>query len=108
MATVYTPAQFDKAVELIGKLPEAGPVKPTQDDKLTFYGLFKQANVGDNDTKKPGMMDFAGKYKWEAWNKNKGLSTDEAKHKYVEHFIAVLDRAGSPEAEDLKKQVLAA
>lgn len=70
-----------------------------------FYGLFKQANVGDNDTKKPGMMDFAGKYKWEAWNKNKGLSTDEAKHKYVEHFIAVLDRAGSPEAEDLKKQV---
>jgi len=31
-----------------------------------FYGLFKQANVGDNTTSKPGMMDFAGKYKWYA------------------------------------------
>lgn len=31
---------------------------------IQFYGLYKQATVGDNNTPKPGMMDFTGKYKW--------------------------------------------
>lgn len=43
--------------------------------------------------------------KREAWNKVKGLSTEEAKSKYVEHFLAVLDRAGGEESEALKAQV---
>lgn len=36
-----------------------------------------------------GMMDFAGKYKWNAWEGRKGMSQDDAKKKYVEDFIAV-------------------
>lgn len=36
------------------------PPRPVQ-----FYGLFKQATVGDNTSPKPGMMDFTGKYKWQ-------------------------------------------
>lgn len=31
---VNTKAQFDKAVAIVKGLPEDGPVKPTQDDKL--------------------------------------------------------------------------
>lgn len=31
-----------------------------------------QANVGDCNTDKPGMLDFTGKAKWEAWNALKG------------------------------------
>lgn len=31
---------------------------------MQFYGLFKQAKEGDNTKPKPGMLDFAGKYKW--------------------------------------------
>ncbi|BGP57624.1 acyl-CoA-binding protein (ACBP)/diazepam binding inhibitor (DBI)/endozepine (EP) [Rhodotorula sphaerocarpa] len=125
--TTYSSAQFDKAVKLIGELPKDGPVQPSQDDKLTasppfnlleynllceaarvFYGLYKQATVGDNNTPKPGMMDFTGKYKWSAWDKQKGVSQDEAKSKYVEHFISLLDKDGSESSQKLKQEVLSA
>jgi len=33
-----------------------GPVQPTQTDQLKFYGLFKQASIGDVNTSRPGMM----------------------------------------------------
>ncbi|GAA5836597.1 hypothetical protein JCM9279_000439 [Rhodotorula babjevae] len=104
----YSASQFDKAVELIGALPKDGPVQPTQADQLKFYGLFKQAKEGDNTKPKPGMMDFAGKAKWGAWNEVKGLDADTAKSQYVEYFVSVLDKAGNPEAEKIKDQVLAA
>lgn len=29
------------------------------------------------------MFDFKGKYKWEAWNKLKGTSQEEAEQKYI-------------------------
>ncbi|KAI5481269.1 acyl-CoA-binding protein, ACBP [Pseudohyphozyma bogoriensis] len=106
--TTYTSAQFDKSVEIIGSLPKDGPIKPDQADQLVFYGLFKQAKEGDNEKPKPGMLDFAGKAKWEAWNKNKGLDAETAKHKYVEYFLQVLDKTDSPETEQHKAAVLAA
>ena len=33
--------------------------------------------------------DFAGKYKWEAWNKNQGLSKEEAQQAYVDALLEV-------------------
>uniref|UniRef100_A0A0C3U1D4 ACB domain-containing protein n=1 Tax=Guillardia theta (strain CCMP2712) TaxID=905079 RepID=A0A0C3U1D4_GUITC len=58
--------------------------KISQDQQLLLYGWFKQVKEGDCNTAKPGMLDFSGKAKWEAWNKNKGMSKDEAMQKYVE------------------------
>lgn len=54
-----------------------------------FYGLFKQATVGDVNTPKPGMMQFVEKAKWTAWESNKGKSSEQAKKEYVEAFFAV-------------------
>ena len=59
------------------------PASTSNEDQLILYGLFKQANVGDNETNKPGMIDFKGKAKWEAWNKNKGMSKDDAMENYI-------------------------
>ncbi|GAO48404.1 hypothetical protein G7K_2577-t1 [Saitoella complicata NRRL Y-17804] len=61
-------AEFTKAAEEVKNLSK----KPTDDELLCLYGLFKQATIGDNNTDKPGMFDLKGKYKWEAWNKLKG------------------------------------
>ena len=36
--------------------------------KLKLYALYKQATIGKNTTKKPGLMDMVGKAKWEAWS----------------------------------------
>ena len=34
---------------------------------------------------KPGMFDLKGRYKWDAWSKNKGMSREEAQAKYIAH-----------------------
>ncbi|KAK4046750.1 acyl-CoA-binding protein (ACBP)/diazepam binding inhibitor (DBI)/endozepine (EP) [Microbotryomycetes sp. JL201] len=110
----YSSSQFDKAVEIMqvvvrpcdtGSLPKDGPIKPSQNDQLTFYGLYKQATIGDVNTSRPGMMDFTGKAKWDAWKKNEGLSSDEAKSKYVEEFIKILDKVDHEESQKHKQAV---
>eukprot|EP00793_Prasinoderma_coloniale_P000942 PRCOL_00007032-RA len=70
---------FDKAAEEAKALPAS----TSQEDQLILYGLFKQANIGDNTAPKPGMLDFKGKAKWEAYSKNKGMSKDEAMENYI-------------------------
>ncbi|KAJ9102501.1 hypothetical protein QFC21_002901 [Naganishia friedmannii] len=98
-------ARFQVAVKEIGALPKDGPIKPSQDDQLTFYGLFKQANVGDVNTSKPGMMDFTGKYKWNAWKANEGKSQEQAKKEYVDALIAILDKNPGPESDRIKAAI---
>jgi len=85
-----TQAKFEKAVEIIGKLPKEGPKTPTQADQLYFYKYFKQAKFGDNSTTRPGLLDFTGKAKWDAWTEVKGTSTEDAYNKYVEKLLEFL------------------
>lgn len=59
------------------------PTRPTDNELLELYGLYKQATVGDNNTEKPGMFDSKGKYKWEHWEKLKGTPQEEAEQKYI-------------------------
>ncbi|KAJ9125861.1 hypothetical protein QFC24_002645 [Naganishia onofrii] len=105
-------ARFQVAVKEIGALPKDGPIKPSQEDQLTFYGLFKQANVGDVNTPKPGMMDFTGKYKWNAWKANEGKSQEQAKKEYVDALLAlfmkILDKNPGPESDRIKAAIEAA
>ena len=54
------------------------------EEKLEFYGLFKQANVGDVNTERPGMFDLKGKAKWDAWKAKEGMTSDDAKAAYIE------------------------
>ena len=55
----------------------------SNEDKLEFYGLFKQATVGDTNTERPGMFDLKGKAKWDAWKAKEGMSQDDAKEAYI-------------------------
>ena len=59
--------QFEEAKEKITTLTE----EPGNDVKLKLYALFKQATVGQCNTKKPGMTDFVGRAKWNAWSELK-------------------------------------
>ncbi|KAJ3412159.1 Acyl-CoA-binding domain-containing protein 2 [Chytridiales sp. JEL 0842] len=73
-------ADFIAAAEAVKSLT----YKPNNEELLQLYALFKQSIVGDNETPKPGMFDLQGKAKWEAWNKNKGMSKADAQAKYIE------------------------
>ncbi len=61
-----------------------GNFKPSNELKLQMYGLFKQASEGDVSGKKPGRMDFINRAKYEAWEKCKGQSSDDAMQNYID------------------------
>lgn len=74
-------AQFDEAVNYIQTAE--GDFKPSNELKLEFYALFKQATEGDVSGKRPGMMDFVGRAKYDAWEKVKGMSSEQAMENYI-------------------------
>ncbi|WFD20413.1 acyl-CoA-binding protein (ACBP)/diazepam binding inhibitor (DBI)/endozepine (EP) [Malassezia caprae] len=82
-------SQFQKAVEIIRSLPKNSPAKVTQAQQLKMYSLFKQATEGDVSTSRPGMLDFTGRAKWDAWNYVKGMSSEQAKKEYVDLFVEI-------------------
>jgi len=58
--------------------------KPTDQELLELYALFKQATVGDVNIDRPGMFDLKGKAKWDAWNALKGLNKGDAETQYIQ------------------------
>nr|3FP5_A Chain A, Acyl-CoA Binding Protein [Moniliophthora perniciosa] len=101
-------AKFDKAVEIVQSLPKDGPIKPTQDEQLYFYKYFKQATVGDVNISRPGLMDFTGKAKWDAWKSVEGTSKEVAYQKYVEKLLEILKKADTEESKKYIAEIEAA
>ncbi|XP_052003292.1 acyl-CoA-binding domain-containing protein 7-like [Xyrauchen texanus] len=72
-------AEFKQYAENVKKVK----TRPTDQELLDLYGLYKQAVVGDINIDKPGIMDMKGKAKWEAWNSRKGMSNEDAMNAYI-------------------------
>ncbi|KAG7580059.1 hypothetical protein FFLO_00030 [Filobasidium floriforme] len=70
--------QFFRAVDIVQSLPKNGPIQSSYDDKLAIYSLFKQATEGDRPGSRPGLFDVLGRAKWDAWNKQRGSSKQNA------------------------------
>jgi diazepam-binding inhibitor (GABA receptor modulator, acyl-CoA-binding protein) len=58
--------------------------KPSNEDLLKLYGLYKQATEGDNLAERPGGFDFKAAAKYNSWLKFKGLSKEEAELAYID------------------------
>lgn len=56
---------------------------PNNMQLLELYSLFKQGSAGDVQGKRPGMLDIKGRAKYDAWEKKKGISQDDAKEAYI-------------------------
>jgi diazepam-binding inhibitor (GABA receptor modulator, acyl-CoA-binding protein) len=56
---------------------------PASDELLELYAHFKQATSGDASGERPGMLDFKGRAKFDAWSARKGLSKEQAMTAYV-------------------------
>ncbi|XP_013866110.1 acyl-CoA-binding protein [Austrofundulus limnaeus] len=83
-------ALFNKAAEEVKVLKQ----RPDQGDLGSLYGLYKQATAGDVNTDRPGVFDFAGKAKWDAWNANKGLTKEQAMGAYIELVEKLKEKYG--------------
>jgi diazepam-binding inhibitor (GABA receptor modulator, acyl-CoA-binding protein) len=63
-------------VKQLSKTPDASEL-------LELYALFKQGTVGDVQGERPGMLDFKGRAKYDAWATKKGGSKDASMQSYV-------------------------
>ena len=70
---------FKSAADRATKLPK----RPPNDILLQLYALYKQVNEGDVTGDRPSFADFEGRAKFDAWNKIKSKSNDEAKQDYI-------------------------
>ncbi len=73
-------ARFEAAFAESKNLSE----RPDNATLLKLYALYKQGSVGDNNDKKPGFSDMVGRAKWDAWNKLKGTSQEDAMGQYAD------------------------
>lgn len=73
-------ARFEQATTDVKALNE----RPSNMTLLRLYALYKQGSEGDAHGDKPGMTDFVGRYKFEAWESLKGTAKDEAMQKYID------------------------
>ncbi|XP_067843387.1 acyl-CoA-binding protein [Heptranchias perlo] len=85
-----TQGDFEKAAEEVKQLK----TKPSDEDMLFIYGLYKQATVGDVNTERPGMFDMKGKAKWDAWHARTGTSKEDAMKMYISKVQELKEKHG--------------
>ncbi len=73
-------SQFESAAQAVQLLPR----KPDNETLLKLYALYKQSTVGDASGKRPGFTDPVGRAKYDAWEKFKGKSKEQAMHQYID------------------------
>ena len=78
-------SQFEQAQKDVKGLSE----RPSDDDMLALYALYKQATAGDVSGDKPGMFDFVGRAKHEAWSELTGTDADTAMQNYIDKVKAL-------------------
>ena len=78
-------AQFEQAAKDVKSLES----RPSDEDLLALYALYKQATDGDASGDKPGFFDFVARAKYEAWEELSGTSAEDAMRRYVEKVRAL-------------------
>ena len=72
-------ARFEAAAQAAQHLPK----RPDNDTLLRIYALYKQATAGDASGTRPGLTDFVGRAKHDAWAKLKGIPPEQAMRDYI-------------------------
>lgn len=58
--------------------------RPDNMTLLKIYALFKQGSQGDVSGERPGMTDFVGRAKYDAWANLKGSEPKTAMQQYID------------------------
>lgn len=72
--------QFEAAAQAVQGLAK----RPDDQSLLKLYALYKQGTAGDVQGSRPGFMDMAGRFKYDAWAKLKGTSHEQAMQSYID------------------------
>ena len=71
--------EFEKAVARSKEFTK----RPSNEELLQLYALFKQATEGDVSGERPGGFDFKAIAKFDAWEELKAMAQDKAAMEYV-------------------------
>lgn len=71
--------QFEEAAAKSRELTR----RPTNEELLKLYALYKQGSEGDVSGDRPGGFDFKAIAKFDAWEELKGKSQEQAKQEYI-------------------------
>lgn len=74
-----TEAEFQDASVRVKTLT----TRPSNEELLQLYALYKQASKGDADGKRPGRLNMVARAKFDAWASLKGTSAEAARGDYV-------------------------
>ena len=58
--------------------------RPSNEELLDLYALFKQATESDVSGERPGGFDFKAIAKFDAWASKKGMSKENAMQDYIQ------------------------
>jgi diazepam-binding inhibitor (GABA receptor modulator, acyl-CoA-binding protein) len=58
--------------------------RPSNEELLDLYALFKQSTDGDVTGERPGGFDFKAIAKFDAWASKKGKSKEQAMQEYIQ------------------------
>jgi acyl-CoA-binding protein len=96
--------RFEAAVKFLQNLPRDSnsPVSISNEQKLTFYALYKQATIGPCNIPQPSLYKITERYKWAAWNSLGSISKEEAMEKYLRTLETVASQfPPSPQRDQL-------
>jgi diazepam-binding inhibitor (GABA receptor modulator, acyl-CoA-binding protein) len=77
--------QFNLAADQSKQLTK----RPTNEELLDLYALYKQATDGDVHGERPGGFDFKAIAKFDAWASKKGMAKEKAMQDYIQ-LVATL------------------
>lgn len=80
-------SRFEAAAARAQRLKE----RPDNETLLELYALYKQGTEGDVRGDRPGVFDFVGRAKYDAWARLKGTNRDAAMRDYID----LVDRLAS-------------
>jgi len=86
-------------------MPKESTYQPTNQEKLDFYGLFKQGTEGPCNTKAPSRLKIVDKAKWDAWNSLGKKTKEEAMKIYVGKISAIAKKMKTKESELFLKEI---
>lgn len=81
-------AEFTHSTEIIKTLTE----RPTNEELLQLYGLFKQAIEGNNTTQQPSIINIKDRAKWNAWYTQRGKTKRTSQKEYSDFVQTLLEK----------------
>ena len=71
--------EFEKAAAATKEFTQ----RPSNEELLELYALYKQATEGDVTGERPGGFDFKAIAKYDAWEELKGRTKEQAMKEYI-------------------------